>query len=100
MAEQDDNRLEDAQTEPSLTVVRKALVVKREPRRSSMAKVVVSPDAAARLLSLASGATSRTQTSYPTVKRDIIRKRRRRVPVFFTQKEAYQTEGPHEMEVR
>ena len=100
MDEQDDNRLEDAQTESSLTVVRKAFVVKREPRRSGMAKVVVSPDAAARLLSFASGATSRTETSYPTVKRDIIRKPRRRVPVVFTQKEAYKTEGPHEMEVR
>jgi hypothetical protein len=100
VTEQDDNRLEDAQIEPSLTVIRKAFVVKMEPRRSGMAKAVVSPDAAARLLSFASGVTSRTETSYPTVKRDIIRKPRRRVPVVFTQKEAYKTEGPHEMEVR
>ncbi len=60
----------------------------------------MSPDAAARLLSLSSGTTSRAETSLLAVRRNIVRKPRRGVPVVFAQKEAYQTEESHEMEVR
>lgn len=83
-----------------VTFRKKERVTERKPENASIARVFVTPDAAAKLLRLSFVASSRAETSLPTIRRNIVRKPRKSGPVVFTKKETDPTEGHREMEVR
>lgn len=96
----EENHKERTQATRYVTFRKKERVAERKKENPSFARVFVTPDAAAKLLELSSGTVSPPQKPLPVIRTSIVRKPRRSVPVVFTQKEAYRTEGPHEMEVR
>jgi hypothetical protein len=83
-----------------VTFRRNGRVAERKPVNTSIARVFVTPEAAAELLRLSSAASSHAKTSLLPIKRNTVRKPLRRAPVVSTRKEANQTEEPHEIEVR
>jgi hypothetical protein len=83
-----------------VTFRKKERVAGRKLGNTSIARVFMTPEAAAKLLELSSGAVSPPQKPLPVRRTSIVRKPRRSVPVVFSKKEADPTEGHREMEVR
>jgi hypothetical protein len=83
-----------------VTFRRKERVAGRKLGNTSIARVFMTPEAAAKLLELSSGAVSPPQKPLPVRRTSIVRKPRKSVLVVFPPKEAYRTEGRDEMGVR
>ncbi|MEE9116875.1 MAG: hypothetical protein V3U09_08265 [Thermoplasmata archaeon] len=96
----EENHKERIQATRYVTFRKKERVAERKKETPSFARVFVTPDAAAKLLELSSGTVSPPRNPLPVIRTSIVRKPRRSVPVVFAQKEAHQTEGPHELQVR